>query len=204
MDRSTRTAALSALLLTVVLAPAAAQAQRRGFVKPNLRLELGTAIPGATYAEDGAGGSVRGGIAPMAGATAVWQAGRRGTAELGLRVSSAAVSVETGGTERDAERALQLDFTAALGVDVGSRVRLRGGAGFSMLRGDDAVAPFTVGNDSPWHLAGEAGALVRLSPTGTWGVALTGHFTRLGAATVADPVAEGTLTRVLLGVTYGW
>ena len=202
MDRSTRAAALSAALLA--LAPSAAGAQAKGFVRPNLRLEVGAALPGATYAEDGAGGAVRGGLGPMAGAVAVWQAGERGTAEIGLRASSSAVLVETGGTERDAERALQLDVTGGLGVRLADRVLLRGAAGISMLRGDDAVAPFTRGNDAPWHLAGEGGLVVRLTRTGTFGLALTGQVMRLGAATVDDPVQEGTLTRAMIGVTYGW
>ena len=202
MARSTRAAALTALLLT--LAPAAARAQRQGIVAPRWRLELGAALPGATYAEDGAGGTVKGGFAPALGAAASWKAGARGSAELGVRASRASVAVETGGAERDAGAALQLDLVAALGAAIGERVTLRAGGGLSMLRGDDAIAPFRDGNASPWHLAGEAGVLVRLSRTWPLGVALTGHFMRLGAATIGDPVQEGTLTRLLLGVTHGF
>lgn len=202
MARSTRAAALTIVLLA--LAPLPAGGQARGFVRPNLRLEAGTAIPGATYAEDGQGGGVRGGLAPMVGAAATWRAGERGAAELGLRVSSASVSVETGGTERDAGRALQLDLTASLGVRLANRVLLRAGGGLSMLRGDEAIAPFAAGNESPWHLAGEGGIVLRGTPTSAFGLALTGQVMRLGAATVGDPVNEGTLTRFLLGVTYGW
>ena len=207
MDRPTRTAALSAALLggalATALVPAVAGAQARGLVAPRWRFEAAAVIPEPTYAEDGAGGGVYGGLAPTLGATAVWQAGRRGIAEVGLRASSSSISVQTGGTARDAGRALQLDLVAGLGLALGDRVALRGGGGLSMLRGDDAVAPFRAGNDSPWHLAGEGGLLVRLARTRPIGLALTGHFMRLGAAAVEDPVAEGTLTRFIVGVTYG-
>lgn len=202
MARPIRAAPLTLLLLLLPLAPAAAQGTNT-LVAPRWRLELGAALPGATYASDGEGGGVTAGVAPFLGATAVWRAGYRGTAELGFRASRAPVSVETSGVERDADAALQLDVVAAVGLVATERLTLRAGAGLSMLRGDDAVVPFSSGNDAPWHLAGEAGMLVRLSSRRPLGLAVTGHFMRLGGATVGDPVEEGTLTRVLVGVTYG-
>lgn len=203
MARSTRAAPLTvALLLLLPAAPATAQGTN-AFVAPRWRLEAGAALPGATYAEDGDGGGSTAGIAPFLGVAAVWKAGYRGTAELAFRASRAPVTVETSGVERDADAALQLDVVAGVGLEATERLVLRAGAGLSMLRGDDAIAPFASGNDSPWHLAGEAGMIVRLSSRRPLGLAITGHFMRLGGATVGDPVEEGTLTRVLVGVTYG-
>lgn len=202
MARPTRTASLTLALLLLPLAPAAAQGTST-LVAPRWRLELGAALPGAKYASDGEGGGVTAGVAPFVGATAVWRGGYRGTAELGFRASRAPVSVETSGVERDADPALQLDVVAAVGVLATERLTLRAGGGLSMLRGDDATVPFSSGNDAPWHLAGEAGMLVRLSSRRPLGLAVTGHFMRLGGDTVGDPVEEGTLTRVLVGVTYG-
>ena len=202
MTRPTRAVSLALALVLLPLAPAGAQGTST-FTAPRWRFELAVVVPEATYAEDGAGGGVYGGLAPTAGASAVWQAGSRGIAELGLRASSSSISVQTGGTARDAERALQLDLVAALGFSLGQRVTLRGGGGLSRLRGDDAIAPFRAGNASPWHLAAEGGLLVRLARTRPIGLALTGHLMRLGAATVSDPVQEGTLTRFIVGVTYG-
>ena len=195
-----------ATAIALLLAPLAVPAQGPRFVSPSVRLELGAAIS-TPYLEDANGATVRASTAPTLALGAAWAlGGDRGAptaATIDARATRSPVSVRQGGSDTPVDPAWQLDVTAGAEHWLG-RVGLRAGAGVTWLRGDEKVSPFRFANDSPWHLAAEVGALVRLSATRPLSMLLAAQGYRMGASAGAGPVASnGAVVRVMAAVRYG-
>ena len=180
---------------------ASSPAERSASARADLGLALST-----PYLKDANGATVRAGIGPVASLGAAWTFGRVGGAPMAatvdLRAMRAGVSVEQGGTETPAGSAWQVDLLAGLERWRG-RVGLRAAAGVTWLRGDDDVSPFRFVNDTPWHLAGEVGALTRLSRQRPLSVLLAAQGIRMGSPGKGLIDSNGAVMRLVAAVRYG-
>lgn len=169
------------------------------------RADLGLALS-TPYLKDANGATVRAGIGPVASLGAAWTLGRLGEAPMAatvdLRAMRAGVRVEQGGTDTPAGSAWQVDLVAGLERWRG-RVGLRAAAGVTWLRGDDDVSPFRFVNDTPWHLAGEVGALARLSRHRPVSVLVAAQGVRMGSPGNGLIDANGAVMRLVAAVRYG-
>lgn len=191
--------------MALLVAPLCALAQGPRLASPTLRMELGAAVS-TPYLKDANGATVRAGVAPALALGVAWDLlGRRSptAATIGVRASRGGVRIRQGGSDTPVDPAWQLDATAGVERWVG-RLGLRAAAGVTWLRGDETVAPFRFANGSPWHLAGEAGALARVPGARLLLLSLTAQAYRLGTAGPGNPGgSSGTVIRVLTGVRYG-
>ena len=169
------------------------------------RVELGFAVS-TPYLKDANGATVRARVAPVLSLGAAWALGRVGgaptAATVDIRATRAGVKISQGGADTPAGSAWQVDVLAG-GERWRGRVGLRAAAGVTWLHGDDDVSPFRFVNDTPWHLAGEVGALARVSRTRPLSVLLAAQGVRMGSPGNGLIDANGAVIRLVAAVRYG-
>ena len=177
--------------------------ERTPLLAPRIRVGLMLSAGGA-YVEDEAGVTVRPGVSPGLGIEAAWITGRSLSAALGVRATASPVSIEEQGDTRSEGAATQLDLMGAIERGAGERWILRLAAGGAWLWGPADIVPFRYGNNGRVQPTVELGALFRLTTSRPLAASLTVQTSRLGNATLADPIREpGWANRALLGVRYG-
>lgn len=173
------------------------------FVSP--RVEVGFALS-TPYLKDANGATVRASAAPVVslGATrGLNQVGGAPTAAtVDVRATRAGVTIAQGGADTPAGSAWQVDVLAGVERWRG-RIGLRAAAGVTWLRGDEDVSPFRFVNDTPWHLAGEVGALARVARRRPLSVLIAAQGVRMGSPGNGLVDANGAVLRLVAAVRYG-
>ena len=174
-------------------------------VRKSPRLRYGIVLAtGTPYAEDEAGVTVRPGPAVGLGGGAAWITGRHYMTSLELRATTNQAVIAEVDSHRSAGHVLQLDLVGSVERAFADRYAVRAGAGAAWLRGPSDVVPFRHGNNGRVQPTGEIGVAMRLTNSRPLHGTLTGQTSRLGGATIGDPVREpGWVNRLLIGVRYG-
>jgi hypothetical protein len=191
----------------LIARPAAAQARVGATLDSRdifWSVELG-AVGATRFVEDGNGVTTRAGLGPFLGAGVSVAIGNRVSLAAGVRGSTAALRVESSGSDWRAGRTHQYDLRIGIETGVARDLRLAASAFVARVTGPDDVIPFRSAPGRIFVWGGEVAGYVPLARNPYFDLLIAADVARVGSQSRENPpLAAGWVGRLRLGVRHGF